>query len=1018
MTAVLEIRLFGGLEISQGGAPINKFVSSKAPALLAYLAVTGRAHQRDALAALLWGEMADAHAKNNLRQTLSNLRKLLELYLVITRDTIALETAVPLTLDVAQFETHLKASRASSQHRFEHLAQAAALYRGDFLAGFVVRDAPEFEEWLLAQRVRFRELALHTLHTLTQHHLECGEYGRAIDSATRLLALDAWREEAHCQLMLALARSGQRRAALSQYETCRLLLDKELGVPPSAETVALYERICAAADTPRHNLPAHPTPFVGREAELTQIAGLLQNPACRLLTLVGTGGMGKTRLALQAAARAHQHSLFLHGVFFVSLVGVDSETLLATAVATACDLHFSGSQNPTAQLFTFLRDQELLLVLDNFEHLLDETIWLVQLLQQAPGVKLLVTSREALNVQWEKSLPLDGLTLPAHSLANAAEATTYSALHLFALRASAVRPDFVLTEETIPCVSQICRLVEGMPLALELAAVTIRQYTCAELVSAITQNLDILATSYRDMPPRHRSLRAVFDNVWLLLMPSEQDHFSALSIFVGSFSQEAAAVVTSTPRPLLATLVDKSLLRELGNGRYQLHNVLRQYAAEKLAEAQQQTLPQQHTAFYANWLQRQEQSLFTPAEIDVFQAIQADLDNVRAAWFWALNHESLPLLQQSLKSLRTFYNVQSRFQEGAEWLAQTAVILKPLVAPTNPSALKLYAQVLARWASFAAWQGQNEQAEALFTEALQYARQVNDPQELGFLLLNKGYLTIVSGDYETAGKEYQESLEQYRHTEDAHGISDALSALGGWHNVTGDWASARLCLQESVTIARHIKDEHSLRSSLTNLGNVYYLLGDYEQAKSHYEEVLPLCQKVGDRAAEAIILCNLGALAEKAGNLSEAEQRLQSGIALFTEVNHPQAVVHASTMLASVFLEMRAFTRAQEILAQALHQAIENKYEYLIPVAIFEIGRLYQALQQPLEALPLLLWLVEQPAAQAENCLEAQALIEVLLEPLSPAQKTVVHTQGASLVVTAVLANLARNQNTAFFMPH
>ncbi len=1007
MTAVLEIRLFGGLEISQGGAPINKFVSSKAPALLAYLAVTDRAHQRDALAALLWGEMTDADAKNNLRQTLSNLRKLLESHLIITRDTVALETAVPPTLDVAQFEAHLKASRAASQHRFEHLAQAAALYRGDFLAGFVVRDAPEFEEWLLAQRVRFRELALHTLHTLTQHHLERGEYGRAIDSATRLLALDAWREEAHCQLMLALARSGQRRAALSQYETCRLLLDKELGVLPSAETVALYERIRATADTPRHNLPAQPTPFVGREAEITQIAGMLQNPACRLLTLVGTGGMGKTRLALQAAARAHQQGLFLHGVFFVSLVGVDSETLLATAVATACDLHFSGSQNPTAQLFTFLRDRELLLVLDNFEHLLDESIWLVQLLQQAPGIKLLITSREALNVQWEKSLPLDGLTLPAHPLVTAAEATTYSALHLFTLRASVVRPDFALTEETIPCVSQICRLVEGMPLALELAAVTIRQYTCAELVAAITQNLDILATSYRDMPPRHRSLRAVFDNVWLLLTPSEQDHFSALSIFVGSFSQEAAAVVTGTPRPLLSTLVDKSLLREMGNGRYQLHNVLRQYAAEKLAASQQQALPQQYADFYADWLHRQEKSLFTPAEIDVFQAIQADLDNVRAAWFWALNHESLPLLQQSLKSLRTFYNVQSRFQEGAEWLAQTAVILKPLAA-TNPSALMLYAQVLARWASFAAWQGQNEQADALFTEALQYARQVNDPQELGFVLLNKGYLTIVSGDYETAGKEYQESLAHYRHTQDAHGISDALSALGGWHNVTGDWASAKLCLQESVTIARDIKDEHSLRSSLTNLGNVYYLLGDYEQAKSHYEEVLPLCQKVGDRAAEAIILCNLGALSEKAGNLPEAEQCLQGGITLFTEANHPQAVVHASTMLASVFLEMRAFARAQEILAQALHQAIENKYEYLIPVAIFEVGRLYQALQQPLAALPLLLWLVEQPSAQAENCLEAQALIAVLLEPLSPVQKTDVHTQGASLDVTAVLAKLKR----------
>ncbi|MBK7895517.1 MAG: hypothetical protein IPJ90_11700 [Anaerolineaceae bacterium] len=682
MTAVLEIRLFGGVAIRRGDAPISGFVSSKAPALLAYLAVTARPHQRDALAALLWGEMSDADAKNNLRQTLSNLRKLLEPYLLITRDAVQFDTAVPHSLDVAQFENQLHRARsAAPPARSAALQQAADLYRGDFLAGFYVRDAPEFEEWMLAQRARYRELALHTLHALAEHHLSRGEYGRAIDCATRLLALDAWREEAHRQLMTALARSGQRRAALAQYETCRRLLETELGSEPSAETTALFARIQAAGDASPHNLPPQPTPFVGRTEELAQISACLQNPDCRLLTIVGVGGMGKTRLALQGAEQAHRRRLFLHGVFFVPLVGVDSRTLLVTAVAIACGLQFSGSQNPTAQLLAFLRDRELLLVLDNFEHLLDEAIWLVQLLQQAPGIKLLLTSREPLHVQWETTLVLDGLALPP-SAASPAAAAQYSAVQLFASRAHAAQPGFDLTAETLAPVTQVCRLVDGMPLALELAAASLRHYTCAELAAALSFNVDVLAASYRDMPPRHRSLRAVFAHAWGLLNPAEQALFAALSVFTGSFDLAAAETVCAASRPLLAALVDKSLLRHTA-GRYQLHNLLRHYAAQAVPESQQQALRQRHAAFYTERLRQQENTLFTPAESQTFQAIQSDLENIRAAWSWVRINEDLYLMQAGLSTLRSFYNVQSRFVEGAEWLAETAVALHPLATPTT-----------------------------------------------------------------------------------------------------------------------------------------------------------------------------------------------------------------------------------------------------------------------------------------------------------------------------------------------
>ncbi len=1005
MTAVLEIRLFGGLDIRQEGVPISGFVSSKAPALLAYLAVTGRPHQREVLATLLWGEMAEADAKNNLRQTLSNLRKLLEPYLTINRETVQFNTAILQTLDAVQFEIHLSNGRGlPTAERIAALQQAIALYQGDLLAGFYVRDAPDFEEWVLAQRVRFRELALRALHTLIEHHLSRGEYGRAIDYATRLLALDAWREEAHRQLMLALARSGQRTAALTQYETCRRLLNQELGVAPSSKTIALYERIRAVGETPRHNLPPHPTPFVGRTEELTEIHQLLLNSDCRLLTLVGTGGMGKTRLALQAAEQAHRRGLFLHGVFFVPLVGVDSVTLVATAVATACDLKFSGSEEPTTQLCTFLQEQELLLVLDNFEHLLEESTWLVRLLRQAPGLKLLVTSRETLNVQWERSLLLTGLTVPPTEAMSPGQAAEFSAVQLFLSRARLVRPDWDITDETMPCLTQICQLVAGMPLALELAATTMRHYSCAEIAQTITHNLDILATIYRDMPPRHRSLRAVFDNVWTLLPAQEQAMFAALAVFVGSFSLDAAEKISDVTRARLASLVDKSLLYRLENGRYQLHNVLRQYAAQKLEQSQLHNLSQNHANFYIGALQKHEKALFTTAEAETFQAIQTDLENIRIAWSWALAQKQLPLLVQGLKSLSTFYNSQSRFQEGADWLEQTAVALEPLLdADDTPVALALYGKVLARRASFIAWMGQRELAEAFFQQAMPIVRQLDDPGELGFLLLNKGYLNVVSGEYEMAGQEFQESLDNYCRTEDAHGIGDALSALGAWHNITGDWDQARVYLEESVTIARQMQDEHGLRSSLTNLGNVYYLLKEFALAKSHYEEVLPLCQKVGDRAAEAVIHSNLGALAQEAGDYAQAEQSLQRGMKLFEASNHHQAVVHAQTMLAGVYRQAARFEDARQILYQALRQAIGKKYEYLIPLAIFEIGMLYETAGKKYEALLLLLWVIAHPSAQAENRLEAEKVVSVLQAELSAKQVEVAKLASEVLEVTAIL---------------
>lgn len=542
MTSTLEIRLLGGLHLVWDGAPLSNFMSNKVPALLAFLAVNRRPHSREALAGLLWGGLPEADARNNLRQALTSLRKLVGPHVRIDRESVEFNVAAPYFLDVKAFERHVQAAvgmRPAPQA--EHWQAASALYQGDFLAGFSAREAPEFEEWLLAQRAHYHELAVHTLHALTRVYAASGEAGRAVDAAARLLAIDPWREEAHRQLMLLKARTGQRSAALAQYETCRRILAQDLGVEPSPETTALYERLLAAQRGPRHNLPGSLTGFVGREAELVELKRRLADLACRLVTLTGPGGIGKTRLALQAAA---EHvDVFINGVWFAPLTAAGAETLVEH-LADAVGLELKAG-NPKRQLLNFLRAKELLLVLDNFEHLVDSA----------------------------------GLTLPGDA---AADPAAYSAGQLFLQAARRHHSGFQLAASEWPAVQALCRHLDGMPLGLELAAARTQVMACSELVAEIRRGLDFLASTRRDVPERQRSLRVVMEASWRALTEAERTAFAGLSVFPASFTAAAAESVAGATPALLNGLVGKSLVRQVAD-RYELHEVLRRFAGEALA---------------------------------------------------------------------------------------------------------------------------------------------------------------------------------------------------------------------------------------------------------------------------------------------------------------------------------------------------------------------------------------------------------------------------------------------------
>jgi len=566
---------------------VPDFPTRKVEALLVYLAYTGRPHPREQLAELLWDDRPQAQSLTNLRATLSRLNEQLAPFLLSSRKTVAIRPQAQVWVDAVELRTALQASRFPlSYSAARRLERVLTLYRGDFLAGFYISESQGFEEWLRAERELLRVGVMEALSHLAAFHLERASFDAGVVHAARLLSLDPLREEAHRQMMTLLASKGQRSAALSQYDTCCRILADELGVEPEAATTALYTQIQSGAFVPPstsakppHNLPAQPTRFIGRETELSRIESYLDDPDCRLLTLIGPGGVGKTRLAYQAAAGKALD--FAAGVWTVPLSGVASPEYVMPTIAERLQVHFYSDADQKAQVLDYLREKHLLLLLDNCEHVIEGMEVLAEILSGAPAVKILATSRERLNVQGEWLFPVDGLPFPQSEREAGAEA--YSAVQLFVQSARRSRPNFQLDD--VAAVARICKLVEGLPLAVELAASWAHHMPCDSIAAHIQHDLDFLSTNLRDVPERHRSTRVLFEHSWHLLSEAEQAVLSKLSVFRGSFDADAAARIAGASLHMVSALAEKSLVRASPTGRYDLHELLRQFAQEKLRAA-------------------------------------------------------------------------------------------------------------------------------------------------------------------------------------------------------------------------------------------------------------------------------------------------------------------------------------------------------------------------------------------------------------------------------------------------
>jgi len=704
---VAELFLFGYPRIEIDGRAVD-FHRRRALALLACLAVGREAQPRDGLLALLWPTFAPEDARNNLRRELSYLRSLLGEGLVSDRNVVALDPAT-VSVDLWAFTASLTVAHA---HIPEHpgalcatcarsLLAAVDRYTADFLDGFSLPDSPAFDEWQALERERLRRSAIGALEQAAEWHEGRGKHEAAAALAERMLSLEPLHEPAYRVQMRVLAAGGQRVAALRRYEQLRQQLAREMAVEPESQTTALFETIrrgqAAAHDKPspaaarRFYLPSFPTPFVGRAAAVSALAGLLNKPDTRLLTLIGPGGMGKTRLAVAAAeALAGGDHRFDHGIRFVSLVGVAAAEAIPDAVAEALAFPYQRDDisPPARQLLDYLSGRRLLLVLDNAEHLLPGGAeFPAQISREAPGVALLVTSRLRLNVSGEQLFPVVGMDAPPESEGESNEAqpaTAYSAVALFLQAARRVRPDFRLTPENRRDVAAICRRLGGMPLAIELAAAWLEALSIQDIAAEIDRGLDILATDLSDVPDRQRSIRAVFDTSFRLLTEAERGTLARLAVFRDGFSLEAAEAVAGTEGQrgaflqTLLGLAHKSWLSRVERNRYQMHELLRRYAEEQLGESRD-AVREAHARYFAGFLESLWPQLISDRQIAACDAIAADLGNVLIAWEWFIQRgEMSPVAQKLLLPMSYFTSIR-------QWATGFSSLLDRTMAATPPT---------------------------------------------------------------------------------------------------------------------------------------------------------------------------------------------------------------------------------------------------------------------------------------------------------------------------------------------
>ncbi len=721
-------------------------------------------------------------------------------------------------------------------------------------------------------------------------------------------------------------------------------------------------------------LPLSPTTLFGRDVELAAISRLLHDPQCRLVTLIGPGGIGKTHLAIEAVTQ--QHVRFTDGAAFVSLAPVIGREQMVSTIADALGLVLYSATDRADQLIAALCAKALLLVLDNFEHLLPETAcvtFMSDLIRGAPGVKLLATSREPLRLQAEWVFEVQGLPVPESAEPDALEAS--SAARLFLQRARQAQVGFTLAAEECQAVWRICQLVAGLPLGIELAAAWVATLSCQEIAHEIQRTMDFLAATARDVTDRHRSIRAAFDHSWALLSAEEQRVLRNVAVFRGGFGREAAEYVAGATLPLLSALVSKSLLRRAAAGRYDLHDLVRQYALDQLdqdAQAADQ-IRTRHCQYYALLLERRGATFKGPDQPAVVAELMADLANVRLGWEWAAAHALADELNQAADTLFWLYESQSNCREGVPLFGQavhslqaaSGAIMPPAVDTGSERRLAL-GQALSYQGFFCFRQGQHPRGRDL----LQRSRALLQPMA-GSLpgraaLANAsaflGMITYTMGDYPAGHRLLEEGLAMKRVLDDRWGAAVCLRHLGLAAYDQGAYGEARHLLGESLTLSRAMGSPWSIAFSLNSLGTAACAQGAYAEARQFLHEGLALSQALADRYNTASAQSSLGMVHQALGDGLEARRCFEESIAIWREIGEQGSLAQTLNRYGQSLIAQADWPMAQRCFLEALAVAKHAQITPLVLDGLLGMAALQAEEGNVESALEVVLHILQDPA--------------------------------------------------------
>jgi len=646
---------------------------------------------------------------------------------------------------------------------------------------------------------------------------------------------------------------------------------------------------------------------------LGEIAHLLAHSEYRLLTLSGPGGVGKTRLALQAALEHQQH--FRDGVYFVSLMALSTPTAVPPAIAEALGLSFEGKKEPWEQLIEHIGKQDVLLVLDNFEHLLEGAPQVARLVQECPHSRVLVTSRERLGLENEQVLPIEGFAIPT----DLAQALGSDAVRLFALRVQRLRPQFEPQASNLPSILEICRLVEGFPLGIELAAVWARALPVEAIASEIAQDTDFLSANSSDLAPRHQSIRVAFEHSWRLLTPEEQDALKRLSVFRGGFEREAAKLAVGVSLPVLASLIDKSLIYVNSKGRYFRHNLLYQYMQEKLSQdpEQERQAQAEHGSYYLRLAQRCLEEIRGANPMLAFAAMKTELENLRTAWHWAAQEAKVHLIKATTEALMRFFDAQKRYQDGVETFAEAIAKL----SPDNPEHQATLGTLLVHQAKMHERLGHFDTAEQLTQRALALLRPLEEFEPIIWGLGTLGTNAAVRGNHSQALTYREEALSLARAIQNQRLTAVCFGWLAISEDSLGHYAKAKDYYRQAIHLFKQLDNHIGALYSLSNLARLTLELDQLEEAKPLLDQALEQARATNTRALIADNLTYLASCCHKLHRYTEAEQYAQEALELAKEDQDPSLEIELNLSLGEIVLARGEHPQAKKYLALALERA-------------------------------------------------------------------------------------------------